>query len=127
MIFNTRLSGILLHPSSLPGKFGIGSLGAEASRFVDWLSESGQKVWQILPLGPTDLSHSPYQAYSAFAGNPYLVDLELLVKEGYLSSEQLANPPAFPTDKINFKILLPYREKLLKQAFDKFVATSGFD
>ena len=127
MIFNTRLSGILLHPSSLPGKFGIGSLGAEASRFVDWLSESGQKVWQILPLGPTDLSHSPYQAYSAFAGNPDLVDLELLVKEGYLSFEQLANPPEFPTDKVNFKILLPYREKLFKQAFEKFVATSGFD
>ena len=127
MLFNNRLSGVLLHPSSLPGKYGIGSLGAEAFRFVDWLSETGQKVWQMLPLGPTDWSHSPYQAYSAFAGNPDLIDLELLAKEGYLSSEQLAHPPHFPTDKINFKIVLPYREKLLKQAFEKFVATGGFD
>jgi 4-alpha-glucanotransferase len=127
MLFNTRLSGVLLHPSSLPGKYGIGSLGAEAFRFVDWLSETGQKVWQILPLGPTDWSHSPYQAYSAFAGNPDLIDLELLAKEGYLSSEQLDHPPHFPTDKINFKIVLPYREKLLKRAFDKFIATGGFD
>jgi 4-alpha-glucanotransferase len=63
MIFNKRLSGVLLHPSSLPGKFGIGSLGDEARLFVDWLSKAGQTIWQILPLGPTDWSHSPYQAY----------------------------------------------------------------
>ena len=127
MIFTKRLSGVLLHPSSLPGKFGIGSLGAEACKFVDWLSESGQKVWQILPLGPTNWSHSPYQAYSAFAGNPDLIDLELLVKEGYLSSEQLSTPPIFPIGKINFKMLLPYREKLLKTAFERFSTSGGFD
>lgn len=127
MIFTKRLSGVLLHPSSLPGKFGIGSLGAEACKFVDWLSESGQKVWQILPLGPTDWSHSPYQAYSAFAGNPDLIDLELLVKEGYLSSGQLTSPPGFSTGKINYKTVLPYREKLLKTAFEQFSASGGFD
>lgn len=127
MIFTKRLSGILLHPSSLPGKFGIGSLGAEAFKFVDWLWESGQKVWQILPLGPTDWSHSPYQAYSAFAGNPDLIDLELLVKEGYLTSEQLTPPPGFPTGKINYKTVLPFREKLLKTAFEQFSAAGGFD
>ena len=127
MIFTKRLSGILLHPSSLPGKFGIGSLGAEARKFIDWLCESGQKIWQILPLGPTDWSHSPYQAYSAFAGNADLIDLDLLVKEGYLSPGQLASPPDFPTGKINYKTVLPYREMLLKKAFEQFAATDGFD
>ena len=93
MIVNKRASGILLHPSSLSGKFGIGSLGAEAYQFVDWLSASGQKVWQMLPLGPTDWSHSPYQSYSAFAGNPDLIDLDRLVGLGYLEAEQLNDPP----------------------------------
>lgn len=127
MILNKRLSGVLLHPTSLPGKYGIGSLGAEAFRFVDWLCDSGQKVWQILPLGPTDWSHSPYQAYSAFAGNPDLIDLELLVGEGYLSKKVLAGAPEFPEGKINFKPLLPYREKVLQLAFEKFLDLGGFD
>ena len=127
MIINKRTSGILLHPSSLPGKYGIGSLGEEAYKFVDWLSESGQKVWQMLPLGPTDWSHSPYQAYSAFAGNPDLIDLDFLVKDGYLSLNELADPPAFPSGKIDFKTVLPYREKLLKTAFIAFKESRGFD
>jgi 4-alpha-glucanotransferase len=127
MIFDTRKSGVLLHPSSLPGKYGIGSLGAEAFRFVDWLNEAGQKIWQILPLGPTDRSHSPYQSYSAFAGNPDLIDLELLVKDGLLSRISLNDPPEFPVDKIDFKLLLPYREKLLKEAFLSFSSSGGFN
>src|SRR5659263_6078 len=85
----SRSSGILLHPTSLPGRFGIGSLGAEARKFIDWLSESGQKTWQILPLGPTDLSHSPYQCYSAFAGNSDLVDLDELVEIELLQAKDL--------------------------------------
>jgi 4-alpha-glucanotransferase len=127
MIFSKRRSGVLLHPSSLPGKFGIGSLGAEAFQFVDWLNSSGQQVWQMLPLGPTDWSHSPYQSYSAFAGNPDLIDLELLVKAGYLTAPELDNPPDFPADKIYFKTVLPYREKLLKSACRQFTASGGFD
>ncbi len=127
MIINKRASGILLHPSSLPGKYGIGSLGEEAYKFVDWLSESGQKVWQMLPLGPTDWSHSPYQAYSAFAGNPDLIDLDFLEREGYLTPNALADPPAFPIGKIDFNTVLPYREKLLKTAFIAFKESSGFD
>ncbi|HEY5510174.1 MAG TPA: 4-alpha-glucanotransferase [Prolixibacteraceae bacterium] len=127
MIFDTRKSGVLLHPSSLPGKYGIGSLGAEALKFVDWLNEAGQKIWQILPLGPTNRSHSPYQSYSAFAGNPGLIDLELLVREGLLSDKSLKNPPEFPIDKIDFKLVLPYREKLLKEAFLNFSASGGFN
>jgi len=126
MIFNQRHSGVLLHPSSLPGKYGIGSLGAEAFRFIDWLSEAGQRVWQILPLGPTDWSHSPYQAYSAFAGNPHLIDLDLLVEKGYLLPESLPDPPEFPAAKIQYKTVLPWREKLLKSAYQRFISTGGF-
>lgn len=127
MIFDTRKSGVLLHPSSLPGKYGIGTLGEEAFRFVDWLNEAGQKIWQILPLGPTDWSHSPYQSYSAFAGNPDLIDPEILIKEGLLASTSLQNSSDLPRDKIDFKILLPFREKLLKEAFLNFTASGGFN
>ena len=127
MIFNKRLSGVLLHPSSLPGKYGIGSLGAEAYKFVDWLNLAGQKVWQILPLGPTDWSHSPYQAYSAFAGNPDLIDLDFLVRDGWLSKIKLSVPKDFQADKINFKTVIPFREKVLKSAYDSFSASGGFD
>ena len=127
MIFDKRRSGVLLHPSSLPGKYGIGSLGAEAFRFVDWLHDSGQSVWQILPLGPTDRSHSPYQSYSAFAGNPDLIDLEQLAVDGWLTGTQLSGPPDFPVDSINFRSVLPFREKLLKSAFEIFERNGGFD
>ena len=127
MISSKRLSGILLHPSSLPGKYGIGTLGLEARKFIDWLSETGQKVWQILPLGPTDWSRSPYQSYSAFAGNPDLIDLELLAGDDYIPSELLVAPPEFPNDKINYKTVLPFREKLLKSAYRHFTHSSGFE
>lgn len=127
MNFEGRRSGVLLHPSSLPGISGIGTLGAEAYRFVDWLHLAGQKVWQILPLGPTDYSHSPYQSYSAFAGNPDLIDPGLLVKEGYLPAGALENPPVFPGEKVQFSALLPYRENLLRKAFAKFSSGHGFE
>ncbi|HEY89489.1 MAG TPA: 4-alpha-glucanotransferase, partial [Thermoflexia bacterium] len=77
-----RSAGILLHPTSLPGRFGIGDLGETAYRFVDFLVESGQALWQILPLGPTGYGDSPYQCFSAFAGNPLLIDLEALQAVG---------------------------------------------
>ena len=80
---------------SLPGKYGIGTLGEEAYRFIDLLCETGNKIWQILPMGPTGFGDSPYQAFSAFAGNPYFVDLDLLVEEGLLSTEELADPEEF--------------------------------
>ena len=127
MIFDSRKSGVLLHPSSLPGKYGIGTLGEEAFRFVDWLNEAGQKIWQILPLGPTDWSHSPYQSFSAFAGNPDLIDLELLAIQGLLSSSSLQDPPNFPKDKIDYKLLQPFREKRLKEAFLNFSSSGGFN
>lgn len=126
MVPSKRASGILLHPSSLPGKYGIGSLGSAAYQFVDWLQEAGQQIWQMLPLGPTDWSHSPYQAYSAFAGNPDLIDLELLAADGLLTPTALANPPAFPTGKVQFATVIPYRETLLKKAYNQFKLTEGF-
>jgi 4-alpha-glucanotransferase len=79
-----RSSGILLHPTSLPGPNGIGELGTAAMEFVDFLERSGQKIWQVLPLGPTGYGDSPYQSFSAFAGNPLLIDLDRLLREGYL-------------------------------------------
>ena len=90
-----KKAGILMPVFSLPGKYGIGTLGEEAYRFIDLLCETGNKIWQILPMGPTGFGDSPYQAFSAFAGNPYFVDLDLLVEEGLLSREELADPEAF--------------------------------
>src|SRR5215471_18416326 len=91
-----RSSGILLHPTSLPSPCGIGDLGAGAYAFVDFLKDSRQRLWQVLPLGPTGYGDSPYQCFSAFAGNPLLISLERLAEEGILSTADLATTPSFP-------------------------------
>jgi 4-alpha-glucanotransferase len=122
----SRSSGILLHPTSLPGKFGIGSLGEEARKFVDWLVESGQKIWQILPLGPTDFSQSPYQCYSAFAGNSDLIDLDGLVEMGLLKREELIPPKAFPLESVDFHGVRKFREPHLRKSFLRFSENGGF-
>ena len=88
-----RASGILLHPTSLPGRFGIGDLGPEAYRFVDFLEGSGQQLWQILPLGPTGYGNSPYMSYSAMAGNSLLISLERLRDDGLLTDADLDEAP----------------------------------
>ena len=85
-----RGSGILLPVASLPGKYGIGSFSKEAYKFIDFLKESGQKYWQILPLGPTGYGDSPYQSFSTFAGNPYFVDIDTLIDEGLLTKAEVA-------------------------------------
>ena len=95
MKFN-RAAGILLHPPSLPGQYGIGSLGAEAHHWVDFLAESGSSLWQVLPLGPTGFGDSPYQSFSSFAGNPYLIDIDLLLDEGLLDCDDLGTGPISP-------------------------------
>ena len=82
-----RSSGILLHPTSLPGRFGIGDLGAEAHRFADFLNASGQSLWQVLPLGPTGYGDSPYACYSAFAGNTLLISPDRLIEAGLLTKD----------------------------------------
>ena len=90
----TRSSGIILHPTSLPGPDGIGDLGPEAYRWVGFLKECGFSLWQLLPLGPTGYGDSPYQCFSAFAGNPLLVSLAVLAREGWLQPSELAGAPA---------------------------------
>ena len=84
-----RSSGVLLHPTSLPGPYGIGDAGREAFRFVDWLVSAGQSLWQVLPLGPTGFGDSPYQCFSAFAGNPLLASPEQLLAEGLLAKDDV--------------------------------------
>ena len=84
---NVRKQGILLPISSIPSTYGIGTFGKESYRFVDFLEKSGNHLWQILPLGPTGYGDSPYQSFSTFAGNPYYIDLELLIEDGYLTKE----------------------------------------
>ena len=115
-----RLSGILVHPTSLPGKFGVGDLGPEAYRFVDFLQEAGQHLWQTLPLGPTGGHNSPYQCFSSFAGQPLLISPELLLQEGLLAESDLSNVPAFPEEEVDFKAVQAYKEELFKKAFTRF-------
>jgi 4-alpha-glucanotransferase len=115
-----RSSGILLHITSLPGKYGIGTMGREAYEFVDFLVESGQKLWQILPLGHTGYGDSPYQCFSAFAGNPLLIDLEKLVEQGLLSSEDLPQE-SFDEGSVDFGAVFNYKYPLLKKAYTNFV------
>jgi 4-alpha-glucanotransferase len=115
-----RLAGILLHPTSLPGRHGIGELGAEATAFLDFLAETGQRLWQVLPLGPTGYGDSPYQCFSAFAGNPLLVSLELLHAAGLLSDADLAGAPAFPEREVDFGAVIAWKRPLLARAFGVF-------
>ena len=122
----SRSSGILLHPTSLPGPFGIGDLGPEAHRFAEQLAEGGQKVWQILPLGPTGLGNSPYQSLSSYGGNPLLISPELLVECGYLAKADISGPPPFPNSCVEFGEVAKYKDGLLRKAFAGFSETPKF-
>lgn len=122
----SRSSGILLHPSSLPGPFGIGDLGPEAHRFAEQLAEAAQKVWQILPLGPTGQGDSPYQSLSSYGGNPLLISPELLVERGYLSKADISGPPRFPDSYVEFGEVREYKDGLLRKAFAGFSETPEF-
>lgn len=115
-----RSSGIILHPSSLPGPDGIGDLGPEAYRWVDFLHQSGCKLWQILPLGPTGFGDSPYQCFSAFAGNPYLISPALLLEQGLLRPGDLADRPVFPQEHVEFGTAIHWKNTLLDRAFTQF-------
>jgi 4-alpha-glucanotransferase len=113
----SRAGGILLHPSSLPGPYGIGDLGPQAYKFVDWLESTGCRLWQVLPLGPTGYGDSPYQCFSAFAGNPYLISFETLMEEGLLSKDDAAAMPAFNPLSVDYGALIPWKLDLLQKAF----------
>src|SRR5205085_8772092 len=112
-----RSSGILLHPTCLPSPYGIGDFGPEAYRFVDFLHETGQKIWQVLPLGPTGYGDSPYQCFSAFAGNPLLISFEKLVEHDLLSPADLDFTETFPHNSVDFGRVIPFKHTLLRRAF----------
>lgn len=116
-----RSSGILLHPTSLPGPYGIGDLGRSATRFVDLLAAAGQTVWQVLPLGPTGFAESPYQSLSSFAGNTNLISLDDLVEAGWLRASDLADRPYFSRRKADYDTAIRYHDEMLSLAYDRFV------
>ncbi len=123
----SRKSGILMHISSLPSKYGIGTFGQEAYDFVDFLEKSGQTYWQVLPMGPTDFGNSPYQSSSVFAGNPFFIDLDLLVKDGLLSSEDCEGDWGNDEEKVDFSKLIEKRLPLLRKAFERFEPNRYYD
>ncbi|MBU2611336.1 MAG: 4-alpha-glucanotransferase [Chloroflexi bacterium] len=115
-----RASGILLHPTSLPGPYGIGDLGPQAYAWVDFLAASGCKLWQVLPLGPTGYGDSPYQCFSAFAGNPYLISPDFLLRDDLLHPNDLVEKTDFPAGRVDFGALIPWKLNLLERAFLRF-------
>jgi 4-alpha-glucanotransferase len=118
-----RGAGVLLHPTSFPNDQGVGTLGAEAIEFLDFLAAAGMTYWQMCPLGPTGYGDSPYQCFSAFAGNPYLIDLKDLVARRLLAPEDLAPLARLPRDRVDFGWLWTEKWKLLDRAYETFVAT----
>lgn len=124
-----RGAGVLLHPTCLPSIHGIGDFGPEAYAFVDWLAAANQQYWQILPLCPPGLGNSPYQALSAFAGNPLLISPELLMREGLLAPDEVAAAVAaepFPEDSVRFQQVAESKDRLLRLAFSRFTAHADF-
>jgi 4-alpha-glucanotransferase len=124
MKFN-RSSGILLHPTSLPGSYGIGDLGPQALRWIDFLADSECHLWQVLPLGPTGYGDSPYQCFSSFAGNPYLISPEALLKEDLLHPDDLYDRPRFPDEKVDFGSVIYWKLGLLDRSFHRFTNTNS--
>lgn len=117
-----RASGILMHITSLPGPYGVGAMGIEAYKFVDFLEKAGQTCWQILPLSPTGFGDSPYQAFSTFAGNHYLIDLESLVEENLLRREEVEEVVwSRAADRVDYGILYENRNKILYKAYERFL------
>ena len=115
---NERASGVLLHPTSLPGDFGIGDLGRAAIEFVDFLVRTRQTYWQILPLGPTGYGDSPYQCFSAFAGNTLLISPEALVEDGFVTADQIADHPLFTSHKVDYGAVYDWKNRILPLAFE---------
>lgn len=115
-----RASGILLHPTSLPGPYGIGGIGPDALKFVDFLADTGQQLWQILPIGPTSYGDSPYQATSSFANNPLWISFEWLLRDGLLREDELADFPKFPAEYVDFGPVIAERAKVLARVTSAF-------
>ena len=115
-----RSAGLLLHPTSLPGRFGIGDLGPSATRFLDWAAAAGQRIWQVLPLGPTGYGNSPYGLLSAFAGNPLLISPERMVEDGILPESYLTEVPSLGTGNVPFYDVIIWKKAMLRSAFARF-------
>lgn len=115
-----RASGILLHPTSLPGPYGVGDLGPEVVEFLDFLKAAGQRWWQLLPLGPTGYGNSPYQSYSSYAGNPLLISLDALKEKGLLSANDLEEYPKLSDVRVDFDAVAAAKEGMLRKAFQNF-------
>ncbi len=120
-----RSSGVLLHPTSLPGPFGSGDLGSTSYHFIDWLTVAGQKLWQMLPLGPVGMGDSPYMCLSAFAGEPMLIDLQELVNRGWLAQNELQNVPQFNPHKIHYGDVKNFRMSKLRIASQNFFSKNS--
>jgi 4-alpha-glucanotransferase len=118
----SRSSGILLHITSLPGGHGIGDLGSSAYEFVEFLAQAKQKIWQVLPLGPTGYGDSPYQLFSAFGGNPLLLDLHSLCEQGLLSAQDLASASKLPADHVEYGAVIEAKQSLIRRAARAFFA-----
>jgi 4-alpha-glucanotransferase len=116
----SRSSGLLLHPTSLPGRFGIGDLGPSAFEFIDRLAAAGQSLWQVLPLGPTGYGNSPYQCFSAFAGNPLLISLDELIEQGLLTASEAGGQAAFADGDVDFPGVIAHRQALWPHVLDRF-------
>jgi 4-alpha-glucanotransferase len=119
-----RASGILLHLTCLPGPHGIGDIGARAYRFLDYLAEAGQSIWQVLPLGPTGYGDSPYACFSSFAGNPLLVSLPSLAEQGLILAEELQDVPRFPEDRVDYGAVIRWKMPLLRRAAVRFLQSA---
>ncbi len=126
MTLDRRLAGVLLHPTSLPGRFGIGDLGPECLRFLDWMSDAGLAYWQVLPLGPTGFGDSPYQSFSAFAGNPLLVSPQVLVSDGLARHEDIV-PPHMPANRIDYGTVIDWKHALLRAVHKRFLRDKPAD
>lgn len=125
-----RTSGVLMHISSLPSNYGIGTLGQEAYNFVDFLVKAGQTYWQILPICPTSYGDSPYQTFSSFAGNPYFIDLDMLIEDGLLEKGECENIKWSDCDtSVDYKIMYDNRFEVLRKAYNRFINSvpSGFE
>jgi len=121
-----RKSGVLLHITSLPGRWGMGELGPQARAFGQFLAETGQKLWQVLPTGPVGYGYSPYSSLSAFAGNHLLISFDELIEEGLLTEKQLKKFPQFDLHQIDFPAVIEAREKILFKVSDRFEPDAGF-
>ncbi|HEY3056133.1 MAG TPA: 4-alpha-glucanotransferase, partial [Thermoanaerobaculia bacterium] len=115
-----RAAGVLLHPTSLPGSYGVGDLGDELTVFLDWAASAGMHLWQVLPLNPPGYGNSPYNCVSSVAGNPLLISPQRLLQEQLLAPEEFSEVPAFPAERVDFDRIVPWKAKLLRQAWNRF-------